>query len=75
MLFIIIKNRLVPKMVNKVVEYQCEFKKERKVVDLLFKMREIQSESFDYKMETYVLFINFKQAYDRLSRGLLYKKL
>lgn len=70
-----LKNKMTAIVENEIGEYQCGFRKGRSVIDQLYTLREIQSESYAYGKETYVLFVDFRQAYDRVKRAELYQAL
>ncbi|KAJ8940881.1 hypothetical protein NQ318_000618 [Aromia moschata] len=56
-------------------EYQTGFRSGRGIVDQIFALREIQAESFEHRKKIYVLFIDFKQAYDKMKREQLIRAL
>lgn len=68
-----IKNKINVDIVNLLGEHQCGFKKGRGVTDLIFTLREIQAESYEYKNQ--VMFMNFQQACDNIRRRELLKAL
>ena len=70
-----IKDQVIKKVEKEIGEYQGGFRANRSVVDQIFTLREIQAESFEYKKYTFVLFVDFKQAYDRIKRQKLYEAL
>ena len=70
-----IKDQVIKKVEKEIGEYQGGFRANRSVVDQIFTLREIQAESFEYKKDTFVLFVDFKQAYDRIKRQKLYEAL
>lgn len=70
-----VKNRITTKMEDETGEYQCGFRQGRGVIDQIYLLREIQSESYEYMMPTFLVFIDFKQAYDKVKRKDLYKAL
>lgn len=70
-----IKNRLTAKVDKSIGEYQCGFRKGRSTVDQIFTLREIQAESYEYNKDTMALFIDFKQAFDRVKRRELFAAL
>ena len=74
-LAITIKNRLVVEAEKHIGEYQCGFRKNRSVVDQIFVLKELQAQSHEHNLETHLLFIDFKQAYDRVSRCRLLETL
>ena len=56
-------------------EYQSGFRHARGKTDQPFLLRVIQAESYEFEKETFVLFIDFKQSYDRVNRKEMYKTL
>lgn len=70
-----VKNRLSEKMNEIVGEYQAGFRKNRGVADQIFVLKEMQAESYEHQLETHAIFIDFKQAYDRVKRKEMYKAL
>jgi hypothetical protein len=70
-----IKNKLIEETENLIGEYQCGFRQGRSTTDQIFVLREIQAESSEYETPTMALFIDFKQAYDKVKRKELYKAL
>lgn len=49
-------------------EYQSGFRGGRSVVDQIFIIRKIQTESTDHNLELFVAFIDFQQVYDGIER-------
>ena len=70
-----LKRKITTKIEEEIGEYQCGFRKGRSVIDQIFTLREIQAENYEYGKETYVLFIDFRQAYDTLKRTELHQAL
>lgn len=70
-----LKNRITKEAESIIGEYQCGFRPGRSVVDQLFVLREIQAESYEHKLSTHLLFIDFKQAYDRVNRRCLFQAM
>lgn len=61
-----ISKRQTVKIKSTIDEYQCEFEKERLVVDQIFRQRKIQAQNKDCRINTFLLFIYFKQTYNRV---------
>lgn len=57
-----------------VEEYQYGFKKGRRTVDRS-KLQKIQAESYEYKKQTWVKFIDLRRAYYRMKRSELCEAL
>lgn len=56
-------------------EYQAGFRSGRTVIDQVFVLKEVQTSCYEYKMVLHTLFIDFKQAYDSISRVKMYDAL
>ena len=54
-------------------EYLSAFRSGRSVVNQILTLWEIQLESQECKLEIFVAFIHFQQAYDRIKSEVLYK--
>jgi hypothetical protein len=65
--------------VNEVVERkiwnQCGFRKNRSVMDHVFVLKQIMDSSIDQNLSLYMLFIDFKQAYDTIKREKAYEAM
>ncbi|KAJ3659052.1 hypothetical protein Zmor_010761 [Zophobas morio] len=70
-----IKKRIVPQIESSIGEYQCGFSEGRSVIDQIFALREIQAERYDNKLKTHVMFVDFKQAYDKVNREQVYQSM
>jgi len=65
-------DRLSPRAETVIGEYQCGFRRDRSTTDQLFNLRLILQRGREFQTQTYHLFIDFKQAYDRTKRNELY---
>ena len=65
-------NRLSPHAEEVVGEYQCGFRRDRSTTDQIFNLRLILQRGNEFNVQTFHLFIDFKQAYDRTKRNELY---
>lgn len=69
------KERLEPYAERILGEYQAGFRKGRSTNDQLFVMRQIAEKFWEYNIDLYQMFVDFRQAYDSTSRRKLYKIL
>lgn len=53
-------------------EYQAGFRSNRSTTDQIFALKEIQTTCYEHKIAVYVLFVDFKQAYDTVKRQQMY---
>ena len=56
-------------------DHQCDFQRNRSTIDHIFCIRQILEKKWEYNEEVHQLFIDFKKAYDSVSREVLYKIL
>lgn len=70
-----IKNKLRTYAEDRIGEYQSGFRKDRSVTDQIFALKEIQATSHEYRLNTYALFLDFKQAYDTIIREEMYEAM
>lgn len=70
-----IKNRLNDVVENSIGQYQCGFRKNRSVMDQVFVLKQIIDNSIDQNLPLHILFIDFKQAFDSITREVVYKSL
>lgn len=49
-------------------DYQCGFRPGRSTVDEIFLLRQILEKTFEFNIDTYHVFVNFKAAYDSVAR-------
>ena len=52
-------------------EYHSGFRQNRSTIDHIFTIRQIQEKAYEYNTDLYNLFIDFKQAFDRVDRNVL----
>jgi hypothetical protein len=70
-----IKCRVNEVVERKIGQYQCGFRKNRSVMDQVFVLKQIMDNSIDQNLPLYMLFIDFKQAYDTIKREKVYEAM
>lgn len=64
----IIHNRLI-KYSDKIIgNYQCGFRRGRSTIDALHIVKQIVEKSYEYDIDMHLLFIDFRQAFDKVDR-------
>ena len=71
----IIQTRLSKLAENVLTESQCGFRKERSTIDMIFSLRQIQEKSIEQDQELYMIFVDFRKAFDTVDRRMLWKVL
>jgi len=71
----LIKQRLENHAVPCLGEYQGGFRKGRSTTDQVFMLKQTLIGCYEYEIPTYLLFVDFKGAYDNLSRQELFEIL
>ena len=56
-------------------EAQCGFRRERSTIDMVFSLRQLQEKAIEQHRELYIVFIDFRKAFDTVDRALLWKVL
>jgi sorting nexin-29 len=69
----IIRHRLEPYVQNILGEYQGGFRAERSTTDQLFTVKQILEKCWEFNINVYQIYIDFKQAYDSIQWEKLYK--
>lgn len=54
-------------------DYQAGFRKNRSTLDQIFILRQSLEKFYEYDKQLHQLYVDFKQAYDSLDRGKIYK--
>ena len=71
----ILYNRLVGYAEEILGEYQYGFYANRSTIDHIFAIRQVQEKVYEYNIHLHNLFIDFKQAFDSVSRGRMLNDL
>ena len=71
----ILYSRLLPYAEANIGEYQSGFRIGKSTVDAIFTMRQILEKTFEYNVDTYYIFIDFKAAYDSVQKAGLFTAL
>lgn len=64
-------DRLLPHAEQIVGQYQAGFRPERSTIDQIFVLRQMVEKTLEFNIQTHHLFIDFKAAYDSISREKL----
>jgi hypothetical protein len=70
-----ILSRLIPYADEIVGYYQCGFQRNRSTTGQIFYIRQILEKKWEYNGKLHQLYIDFKEAYDSVSREALYNIL
>ena len=71
-----IVQKSLSKLAEKVLtESQCGFRQERSTIDMIFSLRQIQEKAIEQEQELYIVFIDFRKAFDTVDRAMLWKTL
>lgn len=68
-----LKYKVILKIEEKLVEFQCGFRRRRSVVEQKYALKELQTESHVDNKKTHVILIDFRQVYDRIRKIKFYK--
>jgi sorting nexin-29 len=60
---------------NILEDYQCGFRPGRSTIDQIFTVRQIMEEFYENKTDIYMLFIDFRQAFDSIKWKQLIRTL
>lgn len=66
-----IQKRLLYYTKNIVGDYQCGFVRNKSTVDAIHILKQITEKTYEYKIDVEMLFIDFKQAFDKIKRDQL----
>ena len=76
MLARILLNRLTTHVSNTIIpESQCGFRSGRTTIDMIFTLRQVQEKCIEQNKSLYVVFIDFRKAFDTVNRDALWKVL
>ena len=67
--------RLKPYLNNIIGSYQCGFRPGKSTTDQIFTLRRLLEKTLEFQIDTHHLFIDFKQAYDSISRESLFNTM
>jgi hypothetical protein len=68
----ILAKRLNPYTEDILGDYQCGFRRDRSTTDQIFALKNILEKCYEYNITLHQLFIDFKQAYENVTRNTLY---
>ncbi|KAJ4434064.1 hypothetical protein ANN_16383 [Periplaneta americana] len=71
----ILKNKLQPLVEPILQEPQCGFRKGRSCIDAVFTIKQIVEKRKEFNLPTYLLFLDYEKAYDRVLRQKLWSIL
>ena len=71
--FSILNERLKKMTENVLGDYQCGFHKNRSTSDQIFIIRQMIEKHYEHNQDLYMLFVDFKQAFDSIDRYKLYQ--
>jgi hypothetical protein len=57
---------------RKIGQYQCGFRKNKSVMDHVFKLKQIMDNSIEQNLLLYMLFVDFKKAYETIKKEKAY---
>ncbi|KAF0748721.1 Uncharacterized protein FWK35_00016848 [Aphis craccivora] len=69
----LIMERLNPYVKDIVSDCQCGFSKGKSTIDHIHTIRQIAEKHYEYNKDLHLIFVDFKQAYDSISRNNLWK--
>lgn len=70
-LFNVLLNRLIPYEKDIVGEYQAGFTKGKSTLDQIHIAEQLMEKSYEFNQDLFILFIDYKQAYDSITRESL----
>ena len=71
----VVQARLAKLAERILTESQCGFRRERSTIDMIFSLRQIQEKAIEQHQELYIVFVDFRKAFDTVDREMLWKIL
>ena len=71
----VVQARLSKLAEDVLTESQCGFRQERSTIDMIFSIRQIQEKAIEQEQELYMVFVDFRKAFDTVDRRMLWKVL
>ena len=71
----VIQSRLAQLAEEVLTASQCGFRRERSTIDMIFSLRQIQEKAIEQYQELYIVFIDFRKAFDSVDRDMLWRVL
>lgn len=69
----VIKNRLESYAEKTIGNYQAGFRPKKSTMDQLFTVRQLLQKCWEFDIDVWQLFVDFRQAYDSINRNALCK--
>ncbi|KAL4100839.1 hypothetical protein QTP88_020868 [Uroleucon formosanum] len=67
--------RITPYAEGIIGRYQCGFIKGKSTIDHIFTLRQTMEKYYEFDMDLYMIFVDYKQAYDSVNRQELWKAM
>ncbi|XP_060518457.1 uncharacterized protein LOC132697179 [Cylas formicarius] len=71
----VLRGRISPYAEDNLGDYQCGFRPKRSTTDQIFTIRQLLEKSWEFKREVHQLFVDFRQAYDSITRESVWQAL
>ena len=71
----VVQSRLSKLAEDVLTESQCGFRQKRSTIDMIFSIRQIQEKAIEQEQELYMVFVDFRKAFDTVDRYMLWKVL
>ncbi|VVC39774.1 Reverse transcriptase domain [Cinara cedri] len=71
----VLLERITPYAEEIIGRYQCGFRKGRSTADQIFILRQVMEKHYEFDKDLYMVFVDYKQAYDRINREELWNTL
>ena len=71
----IVQKRLAQLAEGMLTESQCGFRQQQSTIDMIFSVRQIQEKAIEQYQELYMVFVDFRKAFDTVDRDMLWKVL